>query len=45
MRGCLKKVKNMRPVMTNLHKGLSSGKGAFGCFKGTIWGILLDVRQ
>lgn len=43
MRSCLKKVKNMRPVMTNLHKGLSSGKGAFGSFKGTIWGTLLNV--
>nr|ABH09702.1 MSH5-like protein [Talaromyces marneffei] len=36
---CLKKVKNMCPVMTTLHKGLSS---AFGGFKGTIWGSLLN---
>jgi DNA mismatch repair protein MSH5 len=43
MCSCLKKVKNMRPAMTNLHKGLSSGKGAFGSFKGTIWGTLLNV--
>ncbi|KUL91366.1 hypothetical protein ZTR_01674 [Talaromyces verruculosus] len=42
MCSCLKKVKNMRPVMTNLHKGLSSGKCAFGGFKETIWGTLLN---
>lgn len=39
----LKKIKNMRSVMTNLHKGLSSGRGAFGGFKGIIWGTLLNV--
>ncbi|KAL3711741.1 hypothetical protein TMatcc_000433 [Talaromyces marneffei ATCC 18224] len=39
MCSCLKKVKNMCPVMTTLHKGLSS---AFGGFKGTIWGSLLN---
>ncbi|OKL60144.1 hypothetical protein UA08_04558 [Talaromyces atroroseus] len=38
----LRRIKNMRSVMTNLHKGLSSGKGAFGGFKGTIWGTLLN---
>lgn len=40
---CLKRIKNMRPVLTNLHKGLSNGKGAFGGFKGNIWDNLLSV--
>ncbi|KAH8697365.1 putative DNA mismatch repair protein Msh5 [Talaromyces proteolyticus] len=29
----LKKTKNMRPIITSLHKGLSTGKGTFGGFK------------
>lgn len=43
MQRALRKVKNMRPVMTSLHKGFSIGKGAFGGFKGTIWSTLLNV--
>lgn len=39
----LKKIKNMRPVITSLHKGLSSGKATFGGLKGTIWTTLLNV--
>ncbi|CRG85001.1 MutS protein homolog 5 [Talaromyces islandicus] len=38
----LKKIKNMRPVITSLHKGLSSGKATFGGLKGTIWSTLLN---
>ncbi|QKX55952.1 uncharacterized protein TRUGW13939_03051 [Talaromyces rugulosus] len=38
----LKKIKNMRPVITSLHKGLSSGRATFGGLKGTIWSTLLN---
>lgn len=39
----MKNIKNIRPILTNLHKGLSSGKGAFGGPKGTVWGTILTV--
>jgi DNA mismatch repair protein MSH5 len=39
----MKKVKNIRPIMTNLLKGLSNGKGAFGGPKGTVWDSILTV--
>jgi DNA mismatch repair protein MSH5 len=42
---CLKKIKNLRPVMIHLHKGLSSGNGRVTGFKKTAWGTLLSVSS
>lgn len=41
----LRKIKNLRPLMTNLHKGLSNGSGKLGVFKSTVWETLLNVSQ
>ncbi|KAJ5677190.1 DNA mismatch repair protein MutS core [Penicillium maclennaniae] len=37
----LKHVKNLRPVMVNLHKGVSTGSGKIAGFKSTVWASLL----
>ncbi|KAL3473321.1 muts domain V-domain-containing protein [Aspergillus californicus] len=37
----LKHVKNLRPVMTNLQKGISTGSGKISGFKTTVWATLL----
>ncbi|KAJ6120499.1 DNA mismatch repair protein MutS core [Penicillium sp. IBT 18751x] len=37
----LKHVKNLRPVMVNLHKGISTGSGKIAGFKSTVWASLL----
>ncbi|KAL1996734.1 hypothetical protein VTN49DRAFT_7599 [Thermomyces lanuginosus] len=37
----MKRIRNIRPVMANLRKGLNSGRGAFGGLKGTVWDALL----
>lgn len=39
----MKRIRNIRPIMANLRKGLKSGHGAFGGFKGTVWDTLLIV--
>lgn len=39
----MKRIRNIRPVMANLRKGLNSGRGAFGGLKGTVWDALLIV--
>ncbi|KAL4958995.1 MutS family protein MSH5 [Aspergillus stella-maris] len=37
----LKHVKNLRPVMINLQKGISTGSGKVTGFKATVWATLL----
>lgn len=39
----LKHVKNLRPVMINLHKGISTGSAKITGFKSTVWASLLAV--
>lgn len=39
----LKPIKNLRPVMINLHKGISTGSGKITGFKTTVWATLLGV--
>lgn len=39
----LKNIKNMRPVMIHLRKGISTGSAKFRGFKGVVWSSLLDV--
>lgn len=41
----LKQIKNLRPVMINLRKGVSTGSGKITGFKTTVWGTLLAVSQ
>ncbi|KAJ5291761.1 DNA mismatch repair protein MutS core [Penicillium angulare] len=41
MTKALKHIKNLRPVMTNLHKGISTGSGKTTGFKSTVWETLL----
>ncbi|KAI9869821.1 MAG: MutS protein msh5, partial [Watsoniomyces obsoletus] len=38
----LSKVKNMRNVMTMLHKGVDGGNGRQGSFKSGVWSSLLE---
>ncbi|OAL67108.1 DNA mismatch repair protein Msh5 [Trichophyton rubrum] len=38
----LKNIKNMRPVMIHLRKGISTGSAKFRGFKGVVWSSLLD---
>ncbi|KAJ5915628.1 DNA mismatch repair protein MutS core [Penicillium verhagenii] len=37
----LKHIKNLRPAMINLHKGISTGSGKITGFKATVWESLL----
>ncbi|KAL4905989.1 hypothetical protein BDW74DRAFT_184936 [Aspergillus multicolor] len=37
----LKHIKNLRPVMINLRKGISTGSGKVAGFKATVWATLL----
>ncbi|OQE25299.1 hypothetical protein PENSTE_c006G06453 [Penicillium steckii] len=37
----MKYIKNLRPVMTNLHKGISTGSAKITGFKTTVWASLL----
>ncbi|KAL4786062.1 muts domain V-domain-containing protein [Aspergillus varians] len=37
----LKHIKNLRPVMVNLQKGISTGSGKVSGFKTTVWATLL----
>lgn len=39
----LKHIKNLRPVMINLQKGISTGSGKVSGFKTTVWATLLAV--
>jgi DNA mismatch repair protein MSH5 len=39
----LKHIKNLRPVMINLHKGISTGSAKITGFKATVWASLLAV--
>lgn len=39
----LKHIKNLRPVMVNLHKGISTGSAKITGFKTTVWASLLAV--
>lgn len=41
----LKHIKNLRPVMINLRKGISTGSGKITGFKTTVWATLLAVCQ
>lgn len=43
MTKALKHVKNLRPAMINLHKGISTGSGRTTGFKATVWESLLAV--
>ncbi|KAI9373057.1 muts domain V-domain-containing protein [Aspergillus egyptiacus] len=38
----LRHIKNLRPVMTNLQKGISTGSGKISGFKTTVWATLLS---
>jgi len=40
----LKGIKNMRPIMIHLQKGVSSGNAKFRAFKSGIWATLLEVN-
>ncbi|KAL4917638.1 muts domain V-domain-containing protein [Aspergillus aurantiobrunneus] len=37
----LRHIKNLRPVMVNLQKGISTGSGKISGFKATVWATLL----
>ncbi|KAK2760737.1 MutS protein msh5 [Arachnomyces sp. PD_36] len=37
----LKSIKNLRPVMIHLHKGVSTGNAKYGGFKSGVWATLL----
>lgn len=39
----LKHIKNLRPVMINLRKGISTGSAKMTGFKATVWASLLAV--
>lgn len=39
----LKGIKNLRPVMIHLRKGISSGNAKFKGFKSVVWANLLEV--
>lgn len=39
----LKHIKNLRPVMINLRKGISTGSAKITGFKTTVWATLLAV--
>lgn len=39
----LKYIKNLRPVLVNLHKGISTGSAKITGFKTTVWASLLAV--
>ncbi|KAJ5553509.1 DNA mismatch repair protein MutS core [Penicillium frequentans] len=41
MTKALKHIKNLRPAMINLHKGISTGSGKTTGFKATVWESLL----
>ncbi|KAJ5975477.1 hypothetical protein N7481_009184 [Penicillium waksmanii] len=41
MTKAMKHIKNLRPVMTNLHKGISTGSAKITGFKTTVWACLL----
>ncbi|KAJ5987399.1 hypothetical protein N7451_011764 [Penicillium sp. IBT 35674x] len=41
MTTALKHIKNLRPAMINLHKGISTGSGQTTGFKATVWESLL----
>ncbi|KAJ5217788.1 uncharacterized protein N7469_011413 [Penicillium citrinum] len=41
MTKAMKYIKNLRPVMTNLHKGISTGSAKITGFKTTVWASLL----
>ncbi|KAJ5247172.1 hypothetical protein N7468_002155 [Penicillium chermesinum] len=41
MTKALKHIKNLRPAMINLHKGISTGSGKTTGFKSTVWESLL----
>lgn len=41
----LKHIKNLRPVLINLRKGVSTGSGKITGFKTTVWASLLAVRK
>lgn len=43
MTKALKHIKNLRPIMINLHKGISTGTGKTTGFKATVWESLLAV--
>lgn len=43
MTKAMKHIKNLRPVMTNLHKGISTGSAKITGFKTTVWASLLAV--
>jgi DNA mismatch repair protein MSH5 len=40
----LKHIKNLRPVMINLRKGISTGSAKITGFQTTVWATLLAVR-
>jgi DNA mismatch repair protein MSH5 len=40
----LKHIKNLRPVLINLRKGISTGSAKMTGFKATVWASLLAVR-
>ncbi|RDW76499.1 MutS family protein MSH5 [Aspergillus mulundensis] len=41
----LKHIKNLRPVMINLQKGISTGSGKVAGFKATVWATLLAALR
>lgn len=45
MTKALKHIKNLRPVLINLRKGVSTGSAKITGFKTTVWASLLAVRK
>lgn len=41
----LRRIRNLRPVLINLRKGISTGSGKTIGFKTTVWATLLAVCQ
>lgn len=41
----LRGIKNLRPVMVHLQKGISTGNAKYSGFKSVVWTTLLEVRM
>ena len=42
---CFRGIRNLRPVMIHVRKGISSGNARFKGFKSVVWQNLLEVRN
>lgn len=43
IRNSLKAIKNLRPVIIHLHKGINSGNAKLKGFKNSVWSTLIEV--